>query len=183
MDNQLVDAAQIDTSAAAGGRAGGRVFSSRLESFLDQLSEGETPNAGRFCSFCYNPLPFSFQRCDHCGQDVAGRKPLASLPVEVLQMHARLRRRESIIVNSFAYLGLALGLALFLGLVAVNVLLLDRELWFFILATLVFLVGSRVLAGLLGGVLGDELAFRYARKRLAQDWTAHLTRRESEKRR
>ena len=49
-------------------------------------------------------------------------------------MYQRKQKRESLIVNSFAYLGLALGLALFLGLVAINVLYLDRALWFFIVA-------------------------------------------------
>jgi hypothetical protein len=28
------------------------VLSPRLEVFLDQLREGETPNYGRFCYFC-----------------------------------------------------------------------------------------------------------------------------------
>jgi hypothetical protein len=159
-----------------------RVFSARLEAFLDQLQEGQTPNSGSFCSFCYNPLPPGFDRCDHCGQEANGRKPIDSLPAAVLEMHRRMRRRESVVVNSFAYAGLALGLALFLILVAVNVLYLDRAFWFFILAIVVFLVGSRLLAGLLGGVVGDEVGYRYAQKRLAEDWTEHLSQREAGRR-
>ena len=58
-------------------------------------------------------------------------------------MHQQKLKRESVVVNSFAYLGLALGLAIFLGLVAINVLLLNKALWFFILATVIFMVGSR----------------------------------------
>ena len=38
--------------------------------------DGETPNSGRFCSFCYNPLPPGFERCDHCGQDLRERPPV-----------------------------------------------------------------------------------------------------------
>lgn len=164
--------------AGGNGRSERRVFSSRLDAFLDSLYEGETPNAGSFCSFCYNPLPPGFDRCDHCGQDLRGRPPVRSLPAAVIEMHRRKQRRESLIVNSFAYLGLALGLALFLGLVAVNVLYLDRALWFFIIATVVFLVGSRVLAGVVGGVIGDEVGFRYANKRLAEDWAGFVAQRE-----
>lgn len=155
------------------------VFSPRLESFLDRLGEGETPNAGLFCAFCYNPIPNGFDRCDHCGQDLSERPSLPALPREVLEMQRRRRRREGLVVNAFAYVGLALGLAIFLGMVAVNVLLLDRELWFFVLATLVFLIGSRLLAGLLGGVIGDEVGYRYASRRLAEDWAAHVARREA----
>jgi hypothetical protein len=160
---------------------GNRVFSGRLESFLDQLHGGETPNAGRFCPFCYNPLPPGFERCDHCGQDLIDRPTMDSLPPVVVEMYRRKQRRESIVVNSFAYLGLALGVALFLGLVAVNVLYLDRAFWFFLVATSVLLFGSRLLAALMGGVMGDEIGYRYASKRLAEDWAAHVAQRETDR--
>jgi hypothetical protein len=154
------------------------IFSPRLDEFLDRLQEGETPNAGAFCAFCYNPLPPESVRCDHCGQVLAGRPPVTSVPRDVVEMHRRMRRRESLIVNSFAYLGLGLGLALFLGLVAINVLYLDRALWFFVIATVIFLVGSRVLAGILGGYIGDEIGYRYGHTKLAEDWRSHVASRE-----
>ena len=154
------------------------------------MQEGETPNFGSFCSFCYNPLPQGVDhwkagdtpvppdRCDHCSQSTAGRPPLTSVPEEVLDMHRRKLKRESLVVNSFAYLGLALGLAIFLGMVAINVLYMEKALWFFILATFVFLVGSRLLAGVFGGIIGDEIGFRYANKHLAEDWANHVSNRE-----
>jgi hypothetical protein len=154
------------------------VFSARLNEFLDQLQEGATPNYGSFCAFCYNPLPQDHTQCDHCGQSTQ-REPLTSLPQEVLDMHRRKLKRESLVVNSFAYVGLAMGLAIFLGMVAINVLLLEKALWFFILATFVFLVGSRLLAGIFGGVIGDEIGYRYANKHLAEDWAAHVSQRET----
>ena len=162
-------------------RNGHRVLSTRLEAFLDNLQAGEAPNSGSFCGFCYNPLPAGFERCDHCGQDLRERPPISSLPNAVIEMYRRKQRRESLIVNSFAYLGLALGLALFLGLVAINVLYLDRALWFFLIATAVFLVGSRLFAGIFGGVIGDEVGFRYAARRLAEDWAAHVAERETQR--
>jgi hypothetical protein len=157
-----------------------RVFSSRLDTFLVALDDGETPNHGSFCAFCYNPLPPGFDACDHCGQSTKTRPPIESLPPVMLEMHRRKMKRESIIVNSFAFFGLGLGLAIFLGMVAINVLLMDKELWFFLIAFFVFLVGSRVLAALFGGIIGDEIGFRYANKRLSEDWALHVHERESD---
>ncbi len=102
-----------------------------------------------------------------------------ALPEAVLRMYRRKLRSESLIVNSFAYLGLGLGLALYLGLVAVGVLYLDRQLWFYVVATVIFLLASRLLAGLLGGVIGDEIGFRVASRHLEEDWQAHIRERES----
>lgn len=177
----MSDAASVPGLDSRPQRNGHRVFSTRLEAFLAQLYAGQTPNAGRFCSFCYNPLPLGFERCDHCGQDRRDRTSIASLPADVLEMYGRKQRRESVVVNSFAYFGLALGLALFLGLVAINVLYMDKAFWFFLVATAVFLVGSRLLAGLFGGVIGDEVGYRYASRRLAEDWANHVAQRETER--
>ena len=156
-----------------------RVLSIRLESFLDELHEGQTPNHGRFCAFCYNPLPEGFDRCDHCGQAVAGRPPITSIPYEVAEMYRLKQKRESVVVNSFAYFGLALGMALFLGLVAINVLYFNRAFWFFLVSLVLFLAGSRLFAGIFGGIIGDEVGYHYANKRLAEDWAAHVAERES----
>jgi hypothetical protein len=156
-----------------------QVFSERLNEFLTRMQEGATPNFGVFCSFCYNPLPQGYERCDHCGQSMVERPPVASLPDEVLAMHRRKLKRESVVVNSFAYLGLAMGLVIFLGMVAINVLYMEKALWFFILATFIFLVGSRVLAGIVGGVIGDEIGYRVANRHLAEDWAEYVSRRET----
>jgi hypothetical protein len=165
-----------DPSSSQRGERG--ILSPRLDDFLDRLQEGETPNAGTFCAFCYNPLMPAAARCDHCGQNLTERPPINSVPRDVVEMHLRMRKRESVIVNAFAFFGLGLGLALFLGLVAINVLYLDRELWFFVIATVVFLVGSRVLAGLIGGYLGDEIGYKYGHRKLAEDWHHHLATRQ-----
>jgi hypothetical protein len=174
--SQAAPGPRYDPSATHRGERG--IFSPRLDEFLGRLQEGETPNAGTFCAFCYNPLGPEADRCEHCGQVVAERPTINSVPRDVVEMHRRMRKRESLIVNSFAYLGLGLGLALFLGLVAINVLYLDRALWFFVIATVIFLVGSRVLAGIIGGYLGDEIGYRYGHRKLAEDWHQHLATRE-----
>jgi hypothetical protein len=156
-----------------------RVFSTRLDTFLAQLDEGETPNHGRFCSFCYNPLPPDYQRCDHCGQDLKERPPMSSLPDAVVAMHTRRQHRESVVVNAFAYLGLALALGIFLAMVAINVLYLDRVLWFYFIAVGVLLVGARVFPAIIGGVIGDEIGYSYANRRLSEDWARHVGEREN----
>ena len=158
-----------------------RLLSERLEAFLDQLREGATPNFGSFCGSCYNPLPAGHDGCDHCGQAIAARPPVTSVPAEVIEMHRRKLRRESLIVNAFAYLGLLLGVAIFVGLVAIDVFYLGGALWLLVLSLVVLLVGSRLLAGLLGGVIGDELGYRYASRRLAEEWATYVGKREAER--
>jgi hypothetical protein len=153
------------------------IFSSRLEAFLDELYAGKTPNAGRFCDFCYNPLPPGHERCDHCDRDQTGAPALTSLPPDVLDMYRRKQKRESVVVNSFAYAGLLLALALFLGLIAINVVYMEREFWFFLVAIVILFVAGRLLPGIIGGVIGDEIGYRYARKKLLEDWTAHVQQR------
>ena len=160
-------------------RSAGRIFSQRLEDFMDRLWDGKVPNAGEFCAYCYNPIQRGYTRCDHCGQDLSERKPLSSLPREVVYMYRAKMKRESLIVNSFAFLGLFLGLALFLGLVAINVLYMEKAFWFFVLATGIFLVSSRLLAGIIGGIIGDEIGYRVASNRLAEDWAEYVQQREN----
>ena len=158
-----------------------RVFSSRLETFLVQMYEGEAPNSGTFCAFCFNPLPRGFRRCDHCSQSTDERPPTDSIPEAIIAMHRRKQKRESIIVNAFAYLGLAIGVGLFIALVSFEYFVL-HGLWLLLLAILVLIGGSWGLARLVGGVIGDELGYRYANRRLAEDWSAYVTQRETQRR-
>jgi hypothetical protein len=155
----------------------GRVFSERLESFLEQLNEGETPNSGTFCANCFNPIPPGDQRCDHCGQALEAQPAVHSIPEAVTAMHRRKQRRESLIVNAFAYLGLGIGVALFIALVSFEYFVL-HGLWLLLIAILVLIAGSWGLARFVGGVIGDEIAYRSANKRLAEDWAAYVQERE-----
>jgi len=59
---------------------------------------------------------------------------------------------------------------------------MESALWFFVIATVVLLIASRLFPALLGGVIGDDVGFRYANKRLAEDWTDHVAKRETERR-
>ena len=145
------------------------VFSERLTTALAAMVKGEAPNAGRFCGHCFTPLDPERTQCPNCDHPVEDRPPIERVPSEVLEMFRKLRRRESLVVNSFAYLGLALGVLTFI--VVFYVLFnLDANVWWFVFDIALLFVLSRVLAGLLGGVVGDEVGFRYARRKLAEEW-------------
>ena len=71
---------------------------------------------------------------------------------------------------------------IFLGMVAINVLYMEKAFWFFLVALVTFVIGSRLLAGIFGGIIGDELGYNYANKKLAEDWAEHVASRENENR-
>jgi len=146
------------------------VFSPRLDEVLGMMIKGEAPNAGRFCSYCYTPLSRSAEVCPHCARSTLEYHPLDRVPSEVVAIYKRMRKRESLIVNSFAFAGLFLGVLIFMGLVAVAVYLMDAAIWMLVVATIVLLVGGRVLAGLLGGWIGDNVGYDYARRKLLLEW-------------
>ena len=145
------------------------IFSERLMTALATMVRGEAPNVGRFCGYCYTPLDPECTQCPHCGHPVEERPPVERVPSEVLQMFRQLRRRESLVVNSFAYLGLGLGVLTFIVIVYV-IYTLNASVWWFVSNIIMLFVLSRVLAGLLGGVVGDEVGFRYARRKLVEEW-------------
>ena len=153
------------------------IFSERLTTVLETVFKGEAPNFGRFCGHCYTPLDPQRTECPHCGQAVEERPPVERVPEEVLQMFRQLRRRESLVVNSFAYVGLLSSVLIFIGVFFV-LFTNGANVWWFVfdIALLFFL--ARVLAGLLGGVVGDEVGYRYARRKLAEDWQAYEAERE-----
>lgn len=153
------------------------VFSERLTNVLDAIFKGEAPNVGRFCGHCYTPLAPERTRCPHCGRAVDDRAPVEQVPREVLAMFKQLRRRESLVVNSFAYLGLLLGVAIFIGVFYV-LFYTGASVWWYVFDIVLLFVGARGLAGLLGGFVGDELGFRYARRKLSEDWAAYEVERE-----
>ncbi len=145
------------------------IFSDRLMTALATMVRGEAPNVGRFCGYCYTPLDPERTQCPHCGHPVEERSPVERVPSEVLEMFRQLRRRESLVVNSFAYLGLGLGVLTFIVIFYV-IYTLNASVWWFVFNIIMLFVLSRVLAGLLGGVLGDEVGFRYARRKLVEEW-------------
>ena len=156
------------------------VFSERLSAILEDMVKGEAPNAGRFCGNCYTPIDAQRVQCPQCGRPVAERPPVQRVPDEVLFMFRSKRRRESLVVNGFAYAGLLLAVVIFI--VAFSFIFFnttgDRFFTLMVVNIVLLFVLSRVLAGLIGGVVGDEVGFRYAHRKLVDEWTAYEAERE-----
>ncbi len=146
------------------------VFSPRLDEIMDAMIKGSIPNIGRFCGYCYTPVGKRDEACGHCGASLAEWPPLDRIPQDAFALYRRMRKRESLIVNSFAFAGLGLGLVLFIVLAWVAVYRMDQSLWMLAAATAVFIVGGRVFAGLLGGWIGDSIGYDYAHRKLAVEW-------------
>jgi hypothetical protein len=148
------------------------IFSPRLDEVLGMMLDGEAPNLGRFCGYCYTPLSKSADACPHCDRPVADTGTLDRVPAEVIEMYKRMRKRESLIVNSFAFAGLFLGVLLFMVIVAIDVYLVDQSWWLLVVALVVLLVSGRVFAGILGGWIGDDVGYRHAHRKLVIEWVA-----------
>lgn len=146
------------------------IFSPRLDEVLGMMIDGEAPNLGRFCGYCYTPMSKTANACPYCDRPTSEVEPLPKLPPEIIGLYRRWRKRESLVVNSFAFAGLFLGVVIFTILVAIAVYRMEASLWMLGFATVVLLVGGRVLAGLLGGWIGDDIGYKYARRKLIEEW-------------
>lgn len=154
------------------------VFSERLTTLLDEMFKGEAPNAGRFCGNCYTPMGPERKECPHCGTPTNERAPLDKVPRDALLMFRSMRRRESLIVNSYAYAGLLLAVLIFIGIFTLTFFSGGRIGWYIFDIVLLFVL-ARVLAGLLGGYIGDEVGYKYARRKLAEEWHAWEAQRDA----
>ena len=149
------------------------VFSERLDGLMASMLAGEAPNVGRFCGYCYTPVARQATSCAHCGRSVSEWAPVPKIPPEFFALYKRMRKRESVIVNSFAFAGLGLGLLLFIAMVAIAVYRFNASLWWMAAATAVLIVGGRIFAGILGGWIGDAIGYNVSRRKLAIEWEAY----------
>lgn len=152
------------------------LFSESLEEHIVGITRGTLPNHGTFCGNCYTPLSPDTAKCPHCGALTDGsRRPVETIPDEVMAMLREQRKTESSIVNSFAYAGFIIAICFALWLI-LTVPYLRPESGHLITATVVFslvlIIGGRTLAGVLGGYYGDHVAYERARKRLRLKWAA-----------
>ena len=155
------------------------VFSKRLDELMASMLAGETPNVGRFCGYCYTPMSKKASECPHCDRTTSAYEPVAKIPLDFFELYKRMRKREALIVNSFAFGGLGLGLVLFILLVALAVYRLHQSLWALAGATAVLIIGGRVFAGILGGWIGDSIGYDYAHRKLVDEWHEYEHARET----
>jgi hypothetical protein len=156
------------------------VFSERLSALLEEYVAGKAPNVGRFCGYCCSPLDPTRVHCPHCRRAVADYPTMTKVPPEVLEMFRKQRRRESLVVNGFAYIGLFTGTFIFIA-VFYLLFLLNAGIWWYVFDIVLLFVAARVLAGIFGGYFGDELGYRYARRKLTEEWEAYESRRETKR--
>jgi hypothetical protein len=154
------------------------IFSERLDEIMDAMIAGKIPNVGRFCGYCYTPVAKNAEACGHCGTSTSEYSTVEKIPSDFFDLYRRMRKRESLIVNSFAFAGLGLGLLLFIVLVGVAVYRYDQSLWLLAGATAVFIVGGRIFAGLLGGWIGDNIGYDFAHRKLVEEWHAYEQQRD-----
>jgi hypothetical protein len=155
------------------------VFSPRLDELMSCMIDGEAPNVGRFCGYCYTPLGKRADVCPHCARSTSEYATVAKIPSDFFVLYRRMRKRESIIVNSFAFAGLGIGLLLFIGIVALGVYRYNASLWVMAMSVVVLIVGGRVFAGILGGWIGDQIGYDHAQRKLAIEWAEYEQEREA----
>jgi hypothetical protein len=156
------------------------LFSEALEEHLVAVSRGESPNRGRFCGNCYTPVARETVRCVHCSEEFAtGRKTVNAVPEEVMEALREQRKIEARWVNGLAYIGLLIAVVGGIVFVLTVPVLKDRLLYATIAYGLILLIGGRVLAGVLGGYVGDRMGYERARARTRATWEALVASRDS----
>jgi hypothetical protein len=142
------------------------IFSARLQALLEDILQGQAPNAGRFCSNCYNPLADDTEQCGHCGLSTDRRPPVRQIPPEVFAMFRAQRLCEAIPVRSLSWGGLAAGLSLALFLMVV------LPFWWNVGVSVVTFGISYVVAANIANSLGDAIGYRWGQRVLEKRWQA-----------
>ncbi len=158
----------------AAGAAGGReILSERLQILLDDILAGRAPNAGRFCGYCYHPLPAEPGLCPHCARSPQAYPLVAAVPLEVIEGHRLRRGREGLVVRGIAWGGLTIGVAVaLLPLAFANV-----NVWT-VLAFFGLLFFFYVFSANLANSLGDALGYRWGQSLFRRRWERFVARRD-----
>ncbi len=152
------------------------IFSARLIALLDDILAGASPNAGRFCGYCYHPLPAAHtpaDLCPHCGRAPGDRPAVPHIADQVLRMHRDRRSREATVVRGVAWGGLTLGVVL----AAVPLILASAQSWtivaFFAIIGVFYLLSAN-----LANTLGDAIGYRWGQTLLRRRWQAFQSERD-----
>jgi hypothetical protein len=143
----------------------------QLQDRMERIIRGETPNAGRFCGYCYARLNPESEDCPVCGRSTAAVAPVARVPRAALRVYNAYRRKMQVWVNTFAFTGIFLACVISWLIYAG----LPNPWSFLSVATLFF--GSWYLANLLGGGLGAAIGVPRGRTARDEQWRALLERR------
>lgn len=150
------------------------IISQRLSDLLDEMLAGHAPNAGRFCGNCYHPLAPERDICPHCGTATAERPPTAALPREIIEAYRLRRGREGLVVRTFAWTGLTLGVIFALvPLAFAGVTWWSAALFF---GTMLFFY---IAAANLANSVGDAIGYRWGRAIFRKHWNAYVAQRDA----
>ncbi len=135
---------------------------------------GRAPNAGRFCGNCYNPLGADRETCPHCGIATAETPAVEAVPAPVIAAHRVRRSREGLVVRTFAWGGLTLGVTLSLVPLA-----FAGVHWWTLAAFFGLLVLFYLLSANLANSVGDELGYRWGRSVFQSRWDRFVETRDA----
>jgi hypothetical protein len=162
-----------EPAAVAGGTADDSIISERLADLLDDMLAGRAPNAGRFCGNCYHPLAPERDVCPHCGTAVAERPTVAAVPKEVIAAFRLRRGREGLVVRTFAWVGLSIGV-----IVALLPLALIGVAWWTFVSFFGLLLFFYLLSANLANSVGDSLGYRWGQAVFNRHWRRFVARRD-----
>ena len=137
-----------------------------LQERMDRIARGGAPNSGRFCGYCFARLNSGETQCQVCGRDSAAYPPAESVPREVLLTYLAHRKKMTLWVNLFAFVGI------FIAIVIAGLIVAFFAPALKLLAIPVLLGGAWYFANLLGGGLGGYLGDRAGTAARARRWQA-----------
>ncbi|MEO6198216.1 MAG: hypothetical protein ABIP58_08965 [Dehalococcoidia bacterium] len=135
---------------------------------------GRAPNAGRFCGSCYHPLGPERETCPHCGISATATPPTEAVPSEIIAAHRVRRSREGLVVRSFAWGGLTLGVTL-----ALVPLAFAGVQWWTIILFFGLLLFFYIFSANFANSVGDALGYRWGQSAFRQRWDAFTAGRDS----
>ena len=151
--------------------AGDEAILDALQERMDRIIKGESPNAGRFCGYCYARLERDDARCPLCARPVDDVAPVTRVPRDALRVYNAHRRKMQLWVNTFAFTGI------FLAIVISGVIVAFFAYPWNFLAVGTLFFGSWYLANLLGGGIGGTLGMRQGVALRSELWQQLLQRR------
>ncbi len=158
-------------------------FQDELQPQMEAIALGQSPNHGRFCGNCYGRLSEPSRRrpsrlpasaCSYCGALTSEVPQVHRVPDEVLALYMAKRKREGLIVNLFAFLGIFLALVLS----AVTWLITPDNLWK-IAPFVVLVLGAYYLARVIGYNVGVPIGSASGRRIRDECWAAFVQQRQA----
>ena len=154
------------------------LFSLSLENHLVDVLNGVVPNRGSFCPYCFSPVGAQEALCAECQLDSTLTERLNQVPEEIVVALKNQRSIESRWVNGFAYLGVLIAVVGGIAFVLATPIFDDRLIYATVAYGLILLVGSRVLAGFLGGYFGDQIGYSKGRVQTIKAWESYRSKKQ-----